>query len=140
MASLFGTRATAAARIERSIIPLASDADCPPIQVLAHAVSTLLRPTVAYALIPSLLDVLAQVEHTRQLVVDSSRALLSRLTKGEVMLGRGNDEEQREWRKRLRSFSSAQKAVEHRERYRYLAIELCNAVRSEIHDRLMWVC
>ena len=47
---------------------------------------------LAYALLPRLLDILAQIEHIRQSVVDQSAALLKKVMKGEMLIREdGND-------------------------------------------------
>ena len=131
-------------------MPHATDGDYPPIQVLAYAASELLRPTLAYALLPRLLDILAQIEHIRQRVVDQSAALLKKVMKGEVVFreddGDGNENEnggekngeRTDWRKTLKTYGSAKGAATHRKTYRRFVLELCKAVGVFSLGRRLW--
>ncbi|KAH8115454.1 hypothetical protein DFH11DRAFT_107800 [Phellopilus nigrolimitatus] len=63
--------------IVQNIIPNIKSNECPPLAVLVHIAQGIIKPTLLYEDIPSLLDIIGQIEHIRCLAVEQANAALA---------------------------------------------------------------
>lgn len=106
---------------------MAKPTDCPPITVLTYLVSVILQPTIAYSLMPFLLDILAQINLIRQKVVATAQDILEKLNRGELSLPKGKEGLEKT-RKMLKNYASAKRAAEYQSSYRTLTLKLSQEV------------
>ncbi|THH06970.1 hypothetical protein EW145_g3712 [Phellinidium pouzarii] len=63
--------------IEQHILPHVDANECPPLSVLVYAAKGIIEPTFLYESIPTLLEILAQIEFTRSLVEKQAKTALA---------------------------------------------------------------